>query len=402
MHNNSKKANIICFSNQLWDFPLWTNKKHVMTRLSDMGFNVIFVDPPINTGRLFLRHVLGGKWPLSRLLSWTYMDKRTTIFSPLNSSADKNLNAKKFAKKINALAKQKFDPKLKTILWIYHVEFANLPEMLNLVKHDILVYDCVDNYPAFPKYDNNPRIRDLLVKQEEYLANRANIIFASAPGLVDKLSRLNSLTFFTPNVGDFQRFSRVKELSQNIPEDIKSIPRPRIGFAGAVDDYKFDRKLVKKLVSDYPNYSFVIIGFSGLKDRATTLKELELDTAHNVYFLGMRDYSEMPYYYVAFDVFIIPYVLNDYTVGGCFPVKFHEGLAAGLPVVVTDLPAYKPFADVCYISKSPNDFSQNVRRALEDDSPQKRSERVAVAKENSWEGKVQRMIDLIDTHVQPL
>jgi len=41
-------------------------------------------------------------------------------------------------------------------------------------------------------------------------------------------------------------------------------------------------------------------------------------------------------------VFIIPYQINDYTVGGCFPVKFHDALSAGLPVVVTDLPAYAP------------------------------------------------------------
>jgi glycosyltransferase involved in cell wall biosynthesis len=402
MHNNSKKANIICLSNQLWDFPLWTNKKHVMSRLSEMGFNVLFVDPPINTGRLFLRHLIKGKWPLSRIVTWTYTDKRTTILSPLNYSPNNGTTTKKFAGKINRLASKKFDPKLRTILWIYHVEFNNLPELLKLLKYDVLVYDCVDNYPAFPKYSDNPTKKDQILRQEEYLAQRADIIFASAPGLVDKLTRFNPKTYFTPNVGDFNRFSKVKELTAHVPEDIKDIPHPRIGFAGAVDDYKFDRKLVKKIVADYPNYSFVIIGLSGLKDKAATLKELELDTARNVYFLGMRDYKEMPYYYAAFDVFIIPYVLNDYTVGGCFPVKFHEGLAAGLPVVVTDLPAYKPFANVCYISKSPNDFSQNIRRALEQDSQSLKAERVAVAKENSWEGKVQRMIDLIDTHVAEL
>jgi glycosyltransferase involved in cell wall biosynthesis len=402
MRNNSKKANIICFSNQLWDFPLWTNKKHVMTRLSEQGFNVLFVDPPINTGRLFLRHLMAGRWSLKRLLSWVYTDRQITVFSPLNFVPSNPELSKYFAKRINKLAARKFDPTLKTILWVYNVEIDNLFDIIDSVKHDVLVYDCVDNYPAFPKYANNIRKKNQIIRQEEMLAKRADIVFASAPGLVDKLSRLNSKTFYTPNVGDYPRFNNVKELSKNIPEDVASIPHPRIGFSGAIDDYKFDKELVRKLVHDYPNYSFILIGLSGLKDREGTLKELGLDNATNVYFMGMRKYTDLPYYFAAFDVFIIPYVLNDYTVGGCFPVKFHDALAAGLPVVVTDLPAYKPFADISYISKSHNDFSQNIRRALEQDSDQIKTQRQQIAKENSWEGKVKKMIELIDTEAKPL
>jgi glycosyltransferase involved in cell wall biosynthesis len=107
----------------------------------------------------------------------------------------------------------------------------------------------------------------------------------------------------------------------------------------------------------------------------------------------------MPKYYAGFDVTIIPYLLNDYTVGGCFPVKFHEGLAAGVPSVVTNLPAYAPFADVCYISKSANEFSQNIRRALEEDSEIKVKERQHVAKDNNWEGKVAKMLALIQSFI---
>ena len=81
--------------------------------------------------------------------------------------------------------------------------------------------------------------------------------------------------------------------------------------------------------------------------------------------------------------------------GGCFPVKFHDVLAAGLPVVVTDLPAYRPFGDVCYISKGYNEFSQNVRRAIEENSPEKVKQRQDVAKDNNWDGKVAKMLSLI-------
>ena len=401
MRNTDKKANIVCLSNQLWDYPLWTNKRHVMGRLAKRGFNVLFVDPPINTGRLFFKHLVAGRWSLKRLLTWIYQDDSVTIFSPLNFVPSNTFLIKLFTKKIKKIATKKFDKRLKTILWVYHVEMDGLQEMIDSIKHDILVYDCVDNYPAFPKHDSASK-KEKVIKQEEMLTKKADIVFATAPGLVDKLVRLNTKTFYTPNVGDYERFSKVKEYANQIPTDITSISRPRIVFAGAVDEYKFDKELVKKIALDHPNYSFIIIGPAALKDREASAKELGFERIDNIYFLGTRPDDLMPKYCAGTDVFIIPYQLNDYTVGGCFPVKFHEALAAGLPVVVTDLPAYKSFADVCYISKGYNDFSQNIRRALEEDNTQKIKERMLVAKENNWEDKVDNMLFLIDSEVTPL
>lgn len=401
MHVTDKKANIICLSNQLWDYPLWTNKKHVMTRLAQHDFNVLFVDPPINTGRLFFKHVRAGRWPIKRLLSKTYKSEGATIYSPLNSTPASKRSTMNFINKIKELGNKLFDPKLKTILWVYHVELEYLSQYLDDLNYDVLVYDCVDNYAAFPKYDTQAK-KDQLRKTEEILARRADIVFATAPGLVDRLSKLNPKTFYTPNVGDYKKFANVKERIKTLPDDIRTIPRPRIGFTGAFDDYKFDKELMKKLVEDYPSYSFVLIGPAALKDTATSLKALGLGDKQNVYHLGVKDFNDTPGYYAGFDVMIIPYRLNDYTVGGCFPVKFHEGLAVGLPVVVTDLPAYRPFSEYCYIAKSYNEFSQCVRRALEEDSPEKIKQRQAIARENTWDKKVAKMIDLIDTKVKTL
>src|SRR3989344_6685158 len=154
MRNTDKKANIVCLSNQLWDYPLWTNKRHVMGRLAKRGFNVLFVDPPINTGRLFFKHLVAGRWSLKRLLTWIYQDDSVTIFSPLNFVPSNTFLIKLFTKKIKKIATKKFDKRLKTILWVYHVEMDGLQEMIDSIKHDILVYDCVDNYPAFPKHDS--------------------------------------------------------------------------------------------------------------------------------------------------------------------------------------------------------------------------------------------------------
>ena len=80
---------------------------------------------------------------------------------------------------------------------------------------------------------------------------------------------------------------------------------------------------------------------------------------------------------------------------GCFPVKFHEALSAGPPTVVTNLPAYTPFRDVCYISRGYEEFSQNIKRALDEDSPEKVKARQEIAKQNTWEKKVEMMLEYV-------
>jgi len=394
MVTNSDKYNIVCLSNQLWDYPLWTNKKHVMSRFSKLGHNVLFVDPPINTGRVFLKQLFKGRWGLARLFTRKKKDENVLIYSPLDVSPAHERHSISHSKSIQKTAEKFFDPSRKTILWVYHVEIAGLENYLKYIEHDFLVYDCVDNYAGFPKYDT-PEKKEAINKREQELALRANVIFASAPGLVEKLKKFNSEVYFTPNVGDYHKFFDIKRKIKEYPEDISSIPHPIIGFTGAIDEYKFDLELFKKIAGDYPSYSFVLIGTFALRDSEGSLEKLGLEAFSNVYFLPTKPYSDIQKYVAAFDVAIIPYKLTDYTVGGCFPVKFHDYMAAGLPVVVTDLPAYAPFAEVCYIAKSYNEFSQFVRRALEEDNEEKRKARQKIAKNNDWDGKVERMLRIV-------
>ncbi len=396
MRPQSRKYNIICLSNQLWDYPLWTNKRHVMGRLAEKGHSVLFVDPFLNIGRVFLKHVFKKEWTLRRLATRIKKDFGVTIYTPLNAIPFGYKATELYIKKINKISENIFDSSRKTLLWIYNVEITDIEKYIKGIKHDFLIYDCVDNYSAFPRYDTADKKRKIST-QEKYLAEKADAVFASAPGLVEKMRKFNPRTFYTPNVGDYERFKNTLSYKNQIPEEIKRIPEPRIGFTGAVDEYKFDTGLLKKVASDYPGYSFIIIGPMALKEREASKKALGVEDLNNVYYFDSRPYDQMVKYTAGFDVCIIPYQINEYTVGGCFPVKFHEQLAAGIPVVVTDLPAYAPFYDVCYISKSHNEFSQNIRRALQENSPEKVKERQKIAKENTWDGKVNNMIKIINS-----
>ncbi len=372
-----------------------------MSRLSKLGHKVLFVEPPINTGNIFVRQVVDGAWPLRRLLTQTKIEEQSgvLIYSPLNVLPNVNVTTKGHIKHITKLAKRYFDPNRKTIVWVYHVQLKNPFDYLDSIKHDMLIYDCVDNYLGFPEnsaFHATTVSKKELPAQEEALAKRANLVFATAPGLVARLKPLNPNTYFTPNVGDYEKFKDAKAIT-DLPEDIKDIKRPTIGFTGALDEHKFDMELLKELMKALPQYSFILIGSLVRKGKSATKENLGLAGFDNVYLLGSRPYDKIQNYYAGFDAFIIPYQLNDLTVGGCFPVKFHDALASGLPVIVTDMPVYTLFKDVCYISKSYQEFSANVKKAVEEDSPDKIKARQEVAKHNNWDGKVASLVKLIES-----
>lgn len=362
---------IICLSNQLFDYPLKTNKWHVMTRLAERGHKVLFVDPPIRF-RKFLKQVFQGRWSLKRVMTLTYQpQKNLSVYTPVRFLPSRRPLGHHFGK---------------IILWIYHVEMENLEDYIAAIPHDLLIYDCVDNYLAFPRYRDNLDLKRLVVKREEWLAKKADLIFTTAPGLQDRLSKLNPNTYYVGNAGDYGRFAQVQN-------SLVDISKPIIGFTGAIDGYKVNLPLLVKVAKAYPDYSLVLIGPTGVADDEPNLSTLK--SLPNVHLLGTKPYDQMPRYFSQFDVYIIPYNLNEYTLGGCFPVKFFDALAAGLPTVVTSLPCYRDFSDVCYVADD-DEFVRSVKIALEEDSAVKIAERQKVAKENSWEVKVERMLSIIN------
>jgi hypothetical protein len=394
-----EKYNIICLSNQLWDYPNWTNKRHVMMRLSKMGHKVIFVDPPIFFGKVLLTQFKKGFFNLKRLITGTKKDENAIIFTPVKFFNNEKFFSKFFASKINKLMKDNSILEAPTILWIYNVEIPCLDTYLENINRDFLIYDCVDYYAGFPRYQSKDE-KEKIIETEKKLCRNSDLVFATAPGLVERLKKINSKTFYTPNVGDFDLFYNIKERFKELPKELKDIPKPIIGYIGALDSYKFNYKLVKDAAVFYPNYSFVLIGNIGLKDREGSLAELGLENLPNVYFLGEIPFIETPRYMAHFDVDLIPYVYNDYTIGGCFPVKFFNSMSAGIPCVVTDLPVFTMYKNVTYISKTNEDFVLNIQKAMEENKPKRQHELISVSRLNTYEIKVANMLSLIKQHLK--
>lgn len=386
------KNTIICLSSQNWDNDLWTNKQHIMHRLSQMGYPVVYVRKGISLLGTYLSKWLTGKQTLSGL---EHRDKNLSIADSFHLTLFNlllcSLFYNEFGFKLALL--QRFIDSCETtpIIWVYHPGYGHY---LHKIKRKcFIIYDCVDDYASFPEYQKQ-RWNQWIKEGEAQVLKAADLVIATARPLYERLKLLHPNVVYIHNVGDFAHFNQIAIKSLPQPDAIKNLPAPRIAFYGAISSYKVNLELITFLAKSRPQYTFVLIGPIGLSDDSTQVTELQ--KLKNVQFLGEIDYQRLPEYLAAMDALIIPYRISEHTTH-VFPIKFFESLATGKPVLITPLPALKDYFHYTYVAETPDLFLKNLDHALTTDSKEAQTQRIALAKQNDWQSRINKILSAIDT-----
>jgi hypothetical protein len=89
------------------------------------------------------------------------------------------------------------------------------------------------------------------------------------------------------------------------------------------------------------------------------------------------------------DVNVMCYRVDDRVwTEGIYPLKLHEYLAAGRPVVSADLPSVRPFGRVVQIASGVAEWQAALASALEGGGAGSIEERQALARANTWDRRV--------------
>jgi glycosyltransferase involved in cell wall biosynthesis len=103
----------------------------------------------------------------------------------------------------------------------------------------------------------------------------------------------------------------------------------------------------------------------------------------------------LPAYCRAFDVGLIPFRVDALTVRAN-PLKLREYLAAGLPVVSSDLPEVRKYAGLARPATGVDEFVAAIEAALADRGETAARSRIAAMAHESWEARVEQISELID------
>jgi glycosyltransferase involved in cell wall biosynthesis len=274
----------------------------------------------------------------------------------------------------------------------YRVSVASEPfhwRMLKLVKEDIMVYDCSDDYT---KLSPNQK-PEKTYSDEAKLAGQVHLCFATAKSLFDRLSQFNKNVHYIPNGVDIDLYCNDR-ISMDIPQDIGSIRHPIIGFMGNLNHW-YDIELIFNVASIKKGWNFVFVGTtgSGIEKGIASLRSLP-----NCHFLGWKDRLLLPAYLRCFDAAIMPYKTGELT-EAINPGKLYQYMASGLPIVSTPIPEALGYKDLIEIASTPQDFMGALEKILKSGYGYKKERLVEEAKKHSWAQRAKQKDILIDNEL---
>jgi glycosyltransferase involved in cell wall biosynthesis len=255
-------------------------------------------------------------------------------------------------------------------LYLWHYQFGHA---LSDFAFDLSCYHIDDEY-SFSTVERP------LDQEEIWLIEAVDQVFIISPGLLEKKGSINPHTTFAPEGVDYNAYATpVAE-----PRDLVKIPHPRIGYTGKLKS-QLDWSLLHYLVQQHPEWSFLFVGPQAPHPEITNAID-ELAKQRNVYFLGAKSVHDLAAYPQHFDVCIMPYRSDDYT-KYIYPLKLHEYLASGRPIVGTRIRSLHEFVDAIALVTTPAEWSVAIRNALraEVNTDEHRMKRQAIARKHDWQ-----------------
>ncbi|MDF1543279.1 MAG: glycosyltransferase [Anaerosomatales bacterium] len=251
------------------------------------------------------------------------------------------------------------------LIWLTNPIYQPLAARLDAGCRAVRVADDTTAFTNVPE-----SLREL---EDAALAD-ADVIFAVAASVRDRLAERYANVVHLPNGVEFERFDA--DVAE--PADLAAIPGPRVLYVGAME-YWFDAALLAECARALPDASFVLVG----PESARVTEAVE--GLGNVHLFGRRPYADVPAYMRHCDVGIVPFARSE-MVDAIHPIKVYEYLAAGLPVVSVRWPELEAMAAPVELCER-DEFCARLEDALGSGRAAGRDARLDYARKNSWDAR---------------
>jgi UDP-galactopyranose mutase len=367
----SGKADVVCFSHLRWDF-VFQRPQHLLTRCA-RDRRVFFIEEPVY-GNCSMR-----------------LDRRETesgvhVVVPqlpegLRSEIAINAVMKDMTRQL--FIEHEID---EYIFWYYTPMALKFSDHFNPI---VSVYDCMDELSAFRGAHSE------LPALEKKLFRNVDLVFTGGQSLYEAKRDQHRAVHAFPSSIDVSHFGKARG-AVNDPEDQTSIPHPRLGFFGVIDE-RFDIELLEQVAAKRPDWNFVIIG------PIVKIDPNSLPAHPNIHYLGPKKYEQLPDYIAGWDIALLLFARNEST-RFISPTKTPEYLAAGKPVISTSIrDVVRPYGEMklVEITDSPDEFIRAAETLLSRPAQTEWLTKVdAFLEDISWDKTWAQMSQLIDLLVE--
>lgn len=385
---NVDKIDVICFGDNDW---WYHNHGHMdiqlMRRFAKTG-RVLYVNSivvrkfNIHEGTMFLRRV-GRKLHSIMIMRGMKSSgiENMMVYSPFTMPVHHINVARQLNERALSLQVRHCMRKLnmrKPIIW---VACPGAAETAIKLPHTKLVYQRSDCYEQLPGVDPGQIKRyDRLLKKHADL-----VVYVNRQFMAREESQCRKAIYLDHGV-DYDFFTNAYQ-NENIPEEMRRIPHPVLGFYGSIDDHTSDISLLERLADLLKDVSIVLIGNSSV-DLST------LASRKNVYLLGQKPYEQIPHYAKCFDVCFMAWRQNEW-IEACNPIKLKEYLALGKPIVSTPFSELENYKSLVYVASNAGVFAEVVRRACNENDPELVLARRNRVSDSTWDAKAREVLNTL-------
>jgi glycosyltransferase involved in cell wall biosynthesis len=264
------------------------------------------------------------------------------------------------------------------ITWTFMPTSADVAGALG---EQMLIYHCVDEFSEFTGIN-----KAAIESMEHSLMERSDCVIVSSDLLYANKKRHNRNTFLVKHGVDTAHFRLACKPETIVPEEIRRLKGPVIGFFGLIADW-VDLELIRFLAASRPQWNLVLIG-------KTVTDVRILDGVSNIHLLGQKPYELLPAYAKGFHVAILPFLMNDLTLAAN-PLKLREYLAAGLPVVSSPLPEAEGLKPLVQLARSQSEFLKRIEGVIDSRDAGPHIEVSRRMDSESWDEKVEQLSRIV-------
>jgi glycosyltransferase involved in cell wall biosynthesis len=376
---------IIYFGND-WFAENRTSSHHIAERLSERT-SVLYVDSPgLRAPKANARDV---RKLCRTLLSAARRPRRVRDGLWQMSVPQIPFRRLPFVRRVNvALGKLLVKRALKRLGFARTVSWFAVPHpgcLANAFDEAAVVYYCIDDYAALPDVDARA-----VAEMDAHLTSRADQVFVASSLMLQAKRRVKPSTALAPHGVDVALFRTASDPHLSIAPGARDLRRPVVGFYGLIEKW-IDLELIADLAERRPRWTFLMIG-------RLAVDPGRLRALANVVFVGPQPYRSLPSWAKAFDVAIIPYRLTRQVVHSA-PLKLREYLATGKPVVAVPTPEIERFAGLVQMARGPEQFINEIEKALVNDTDADRARRIEATSTMTWDSRINEVVEVVEHRI---
>lgn len=360
----------------------WRNRQHLLSRLARLGWNVVYSNGLLDSWRL--KTAVRAATPL--VGRFTIVDGGVKNFEqgllPFRWSKHERIDRWSIRSHARRLLTSAGTPR-PDVLLLFHPAFWPYVECLQPRRLVYYMYDSLEGELA----EGSAMARDW-----HALLERADLLIATSESIVDRMpASLRARVRVLHNGADIVTIRALE--AAPCPRPIADIPMPRIGYSGAVNA-KLDYALIREIATREPRWHWVLIGaevdFSGAAESSWQVQSRAREDCRrlpNVHFLGALPHPDFLSALHHMDVNVL---CNRSDAGWwqqAYPLKFHEYLASGRPVVSTPIASIASYREVTDFASTADEWIDALRRAIERGGVGSATSRREVAARNDWESR---------------